>query len=143
MPHSRHRSWIEIQKKLAGFHHPAIRNEHDTDWTPNADVIEHADGILVRLELAGVALESIQIAVANSTLLVTGKRMNPNTGGTAAGYRFRQMEIEYGPFERVLPLPYPVDHQHVRARCGNGILEISMLRSATIAKRKTIIHIKW
>jgi HSP20 family protein len=134
---------LEIQKKLAGFHHPAVQSDHNADWVPNADVIEHADGILVRLELAGVLHESIQIAVANAALLITGKRANPHTGSTAAGYRFRQMEIEYGPFERVLPLPYPIDHNQVQARYGNGMLEINLPRTVSAAKRKTVIQIKW
>jgi len=143
MPHSRNRTWIDIQKKMAGFHHPAMRNEHDSDWIPNADIIEHTDGLLIRLELAGVSHESIQLTIADSALLITGHRPNPHTGGTAAGYRFRQMEIEYGPFERVLPLPYPIDHKLSRAGYCNGLLEIQLPKSATEIRRKTVIQIKW
>jgi len=143
MPHSRHRSWIEIQKKLAGFHHPVMQSDHDIKWVPNTDVIEHPDGLLVRIELAGVAYESIQITVANSALLISGIRENPHSGSTAAGYRFQQMEIEYGSFERVLPLPYPIDHLHTKARCSGGMLEIQLPRSASSVRRKTIVHIKW
>lgn len=120
-----------------------MRNDHDADWVPNADMIEHEDGLLVRLELAGVNHDSIQITIADSALLITGMRPNPHTGGTAAGYRFRQMEIEYGPFERVLPLPYPVDRKLARARCLNGLLEIQLPKATAEVRRKTVIHIKW
>ena len=143
MPHSRHRSWIDIQKKLAGNHHPDIRPEHDTDWVPNADVIEYEDGVLVRLELAGVVPDTLQIAATRGAVMISGHRVNPHTGTTAIGYRFRQMEIEYGAFERVLPLPFPIAHQSVQARSGNGLLEIHLPRARQATTKKTAIHIKW
>jgi len=143
MPHSRNRTWIEIQKKQAGYHHPAMKTQHDTAWIPNADIIEHAEGLMVRVELAGVAAELLQITIAHSALVVTGNRANPHTGGTASGYKFRQMEIEYGPFERVLPLPYPIDRKNAQARGRNGMLEIILPRADRESRRKTIIEIKW
>jgi len=143
MPHSRNRTWVEIQKKLAGFHHPAMKTQHDTAWIPNADIIEHDSSLLVRVELAGVAVESLQITIANAALVITGTRANPHTGGTASGYKFRQMEIEYGPFERVLALPYPIDRKNARARGRNGMLEIFLPRATTETRLKTVIKIKW
>ena len=143
MPHSRHRSWIDVQKKLAGFHHPEVQAEHDTDWVPNADIIELEDGVLIRLELAGVAPASLQIAATRSAVMISGQRVNPHSGSTAAGYRFRQMEIEYGSFERVLPLPFPIAHQSVQARSGNGLLEIHLPRARQALTKRTVIHIKW
>lgn len=143
MPHNSHRAWIEIQKKHAGFHHPSLRNELDAEWIPNADVIEHADGLMIRLEVAGVDHSSIHVIVTRMALVISGRRANPNAGGTAAGIRFRQMEIEYGPFERVLPLPFPVDQQRARARHKDGLLEIELPRTHAAAKNKTVIHIQW
>jgi HSP20 family protein len=143
MPHTRHRTWIEIQKKHAGFHHPAMRGDLDAEWIPNADVIEYADGMMIRLELAGVDHASIQVIATDVALVISGRRINPDTGGTAAGFRFRQMEIEYGPFERVLPLSFPVDQQRARARHRDGLLEIELPRAQRAAKQKTVVHIKW
>ena len=143
MPHSRNRAWIDIQKKLAGFHHPEMRTQHDAAWIPNADVIEHGDGLLIRVELAGIAIRSLQITIANAALVITGSRINPQTGGTAAGYKFRQMEIEYGPFERVLPLPYPIDRKNAQARNRNGLLEVVLPRATRQTRQKTVIEIKW
>jgi len=144
VPHTQHRSWIEIQKKHAGFHHPSLRSEIDHEWVPNADVIESPDGLIVRLEVAGIEHSSIQLVLAHTALVVTGRRINPNSGGTAAGIRFRQMEIEYGPFERVLPLPFPVQAKDVRAHYVEGMLEIALARGGTAdKKRKMVIDIQW
>jgi HSP20 family protein len=143
MPHARHRSWIDIQKKHAGFYHAALKGGHDTGWTPNADIMEHADGMRVVMELAGVEPASVQIVVANTALIITGTRTNPQAGATAAGYRFRQMEIEYGAFERVLPLPWPVDPRTVQARATNGLLEINLPRATSVKPSRTVVHITW
>lgn len=143
MPHSRNRTWLDIQKKMAGFHHPSMRNDHDAGWVPNSDIIEHGDGLLIRIELAGIDHETLEVILTESAMLVNGIRPNPHTGGTAAGYRFRQMEIEYGPFERVLPLPYPIDRKLARARSVNGMLEIHLPRAVSVTRRKTVVQIKW
>lgn len=144
MPHTRHRTWIEIQKKHAGFHHPALRSGIDDEWIPNADVIEHPDGLIVRLEAAGIDHASVHVVVTHAALVVAGHRRNPDKGGTASGIRFRQMEIEYGPFERVLPLPFPVQPGKARARYVDGLIEIVLNRAAGSGrKRKMVIDIQW
>lgn len=128
---------------MAGFHHPSVRSDHDVAWLPNTDVIEHGDGLVVRVELAGVNYESIRIVITDGALVLSGMRVNPHSGSTAAGYRFRQMEIEYGPFERVLPLPYPIQHQLAKARCRGGMLEIDLPRASAHIKSKTLVKIQW
>lgn len=116
----------------------------DHEWIPNADVIEHPDGLIVRLEVAGIEHASIQVVVAQMALVVSGRRPNPDAAANTGGIRFRQMEIEYGPFERVLPLPFPVDPRHARARYVDGLLEIVIARSpAAGKKRKMVIDIQW
>jgi len=120
-----------------------MQGEIDHEWIPNADVIERPDGVTVRIEVAGVDHSSIQLVVAQSALVVSGRRINPDTGGTAAGIRFRQMEIEYGPFERVLPLPFPVQPRDAQAHYIDGLLEIILSRGGGETKRKMVIDIQW
>ena len=43
-------------------------------WHPPADLIETADGLLARFELAGVAQEDIEIRVVSHTLHLRGVR---------------------------------------------------------------------
>jgi HSP20 family protein len=143
MPHTRHRTWIDIQKKIAGFHHPQMRHDLDADWAPNADVIEHAGGLLVRIELAGVDPGSVQLTATAHALMVHGLRKNPDAAGGAEGRRFRQMEIEYGPFERVLPLPFPVDQGKAKARMVQGLLEIELPRGRVESKPEKVIKLQW
>ncbi len=97
-------------------------------WVPNTDICEGPEMVVVRMELAGVPLENLEIALDEEVLVVRGFRDDPAVEETAAGYRFRQLEIQYGPFERVLHLPYPVDSEKTTARMRDGILEIRLPR---------------
>lgn len=130
--------WGQIQRKLAGITDGGAAE--GAVWHPNADVYEGPDGLIVKVELAGVSCDEVRIYIDRSALIVEGVRRDPYNSETAPGYRFRQMEIEYGPFQRVIPLPYAVDGKSALAHCAGGILEIRLPRAAAaVQKRITII----
>jgi HSP20 family protein len=106
---------------------------HDSDpspstlrgWVPRVDVFETTEGILVTLEIPGVQREEIEIVLEAPYLCIQGVRREPETGGCM---RWHQMEIAYGPFERVLALPEEVDPESISATYGEGFLRISLRR---------------
>ncbi len=130
--------WGHMQRKLAGL--PVGVRESSTAWQPNADVYDGPGGLVVKVELAGVPCDSIRVLLEEGALVIQGARRDPYARDTAQGYRFRQMELEYGPFQRAIPLPYPVDGAAAQARCVDGILEVRLPRAASaIRKRVTIV----
>lgn len=124
--------WAQIHRKLVG----EIVEPQGGAWAPNTDVYESADDVMVKVELAGVDKESVQIQLDGQTLIVQGMRRDPYGGESTAGYRFRQMEIEYGPFQRAVALPFPVDADHATAQMQNGILKIRLPRAQEAAPTK-------
>ena len=131
--------WNQIQRKLAGLTNQVGDPHAASAWTPNADVYEGPEGLIVKIELAGVSLDALELRIEEQGLVVSGVRRDPQCGETASGYRFRQMEIEYGPFQRVIPLPYPVDGSRARAACAGGFLEIQLPRSPKPVHRRITI----
>ena len=121
--------WVQIHRKLAG----ELVESHGGAWAPNTDVYESADDVMVKVELAGVDKENVQIQLEGQTLIILGMRRDPYGGESTAGYRFRQMEIEYGPFQRAVALPFPVDAEHATAQLQNGILKIRLPRAREAA----------
>ncbi|MCS6772421.1 MAG: Hsp20/alpha crystallin family protein [Kiritimatiellae bacterium] len=99
-------------------------------WAPNADVFEGPEGLVVRVEIAGVPPDSIELVVDDRALLVRGVRRELHAGQPTTGYRYRQMEIDFGPFERVIPLPFPVDGDRSRATMQQGMLTVTLPRAA-------------
>jgi len=71
------------------------------------------------VELPGVDPSEIQVVAADRVLVVAGVRQRQPLEG-----RYQQMEIEYGPFQRRIPLDEPVDTNAARARYEHGLLTV-------------------
>jgi len=131
--------WAQLHKKLVGMSDHMLEPHGSGAWSPNTDVYESADDVMVKVELAGVAKESIHIHLENQGLLITGVRRDPYGGESTAGYRFRQMEIEYGPFQCVVAVPFPVDGGAASAHIQNGILKVRLPRAKEPAPTKITV----
>ena len=81
----------------------------------------------VVVELAGVDPGSIEIGVDERALTISGERPRPRVGGQV----YQQAEIEYGSFERRLPLGHEVAAAAASADYEAGMLRITL----PIAKR--------
>lgn len=94
-------------------------------WTPNTDVYETTDLLIVKMELAGVEQEELEITLQDRLLVVCGFRED-TCRQPHRRCKFRQMEIDYGAFERRIVLPQAVDGRRVRARMHNGFLRVEL-----------------
>ena len=94
-------------------------------FRPAADFFETGQGLVLRLELAGVAAEDLTISLAGPELVVQGRREPLSPQGIR---RFMRLEIAFGSFERRFMLPIAVDPEEVEARYLDGILEVYLPR---------------
>jgi HSP20 family protein len=76
----------------------------------------------VLLELPGVDPDAVRIEASGTALVVSGVRERPHP----AGARFRQVEIEYGVFERRIELAENVDADAVSTTYEAGILRLEV-----------------
>ena len=106
----------------------------DVEWVPNTDVYENDTSFVVRMEVAGVTRDDIQITLSDRHLIVQGHRPDPHRTNRC---RFRQMEIDYGTFERRLALPRTVDNSHAKAYYRHGFLMIELPKAGQ-AKHTTV-----
>src|SRR5438128_10658769 len=92
-------------------------------WVPNTDVYATENGLVVKVELAGMRSEHLEITVEGSRLRIGGTRPD---GCRASKCNFLVMEINYGPFESVLELPPGYDLSQAKAAYLNGFLRIDV-----------------
>ena len=92
-------------------------------WYPSADVYETPDGWLVKVELAGVSAEEIEIDIQGNQLYIAGCRRDKTC---AAGVSYHQMEITYSHFEKSLEFPGVIDGARVEHNFENGLLIIHL-----------------
>ena len=94
-------------------------------WSPHVDVYEADGQAVVLVELAGVPKDEIQIEVEHDHLTLRGERRPPHRDDARAFYA---LEVPYGPFERLVHLPFPVDTGRAEASYQDGFLQIVLPR---------------
>ncbi len=105
-------------------------------WVPNTDVYETDNGLVVKVELAGMRSEHLEITVEGNRMRITGNRPD---GCRAAKCSFLVMEISYGPFESLLELPAAYDLSQAKAAYLNGFLRIDVPLSQRLVKNTKVL----
>jgi HSP20 family protein len=93
-------------------------------FRPNVDSY-HTDEpheLTVVIELPGVEPQSISLVAGERALVISGERTRPKVDGRL----YQQMEIEYGPFRRVVRLPEDVDPERAQATFERGIVTVTL-----------------
>lgn len=105
----------------------AASSASDTDstadpvvFTPPIDIFETAEGLVLLADLPGVTLESLELQVQDNKLTLFG-RVHPDLPSDA---RMIHQEYPVGHFLRSFILSDEVDHEHIRARLNQGVLEV-------------------
>ena len=96
-------------------------------WYPAADVFQTPDGWLVKVELAGVSAEDLEIEIQGNVLSIIGTRRDKSC---AAGVSYHQMEITYSRFEKVLKFPASIEGASIEHNFDNGLLIINLWKAA-------------
>jgi HSP20 family protein len=91
-------------------------------FRPQCDCFRTDDppALHVVVELPGADSDSVRVSATGRVLVISGRRERPRVTGA----RYRQMEIEYGEFERRLEVGEEVDVSQASATYDRGLLRI-------------------
>lgn len=95
----------------------------ETYWVPNTDVYVSDGGLVIKVELAGMRREDLELTVDGNRLKISGHRPD---GCRAPKCTFLVMEINYGVFESIIELPPGYDLSLAKALYQNGFLRIDV-----------------
>ena len=92
-------------------------------FRPNVDCYRTDDppGVTVVVDLPGIDPDQLSIQVTDRTVLISGVRRRPQPNCRVS---YRQMEIEYGPFQRRITLAEDVDPNGGEATYDRGLLTV-------------------
>jgi HSP20 family molecular chaperone IbpA len=96
-------------------------------WRPPTDIIESTGMMTIKVELAGMTEEEIDVILYEDALVITGERAD--THETIEGLSYHEAEIRYGPFRVEMFIPYPIERDAVKARYENGFLWVDLPKS--------------
>jgi HSP20 family protein len=91
-------------------------------WQPAINAFRCATAVRVCMDLAGIEKSAIDLRVEPRRVTVRGSREAPQP--TDHALQMLALEIDYGPFERVIDLAAEVDVEKVHAEQENGLLWI-------------------
>lgn len=95
-------------------------------WYPAADVYQTEEGWVVKVELAGVSTEDVQIDVQGNILIISGSRKDHSC---SVGNSYQQMEITYSSFEKTLRFPASIEGVQLDHMFENGLLIIRLRKA--------------
>ncbi len=110
-----------------------MRSPSQSRWVPNTDVYATDDGLVIKVELAGMRKEDLELTVEGNRLMISGHRPDSCRAGQC---KFLVMEINYGSFESLIELPAGYDLGQAKAAYQNGFLRIDVPQMVVPAGRK-------
>lgn len=99
---------------------------------PAVDVIDRPDHVLVRAEIPGVKKEDLDISVSDNMVTIRGTTKHEEEKKEEQYYR---REMSRGEYSRSISLPADVDSAEARATFKDGILELTLPKTAPSRRR--------
>jgi HSP20 family protein len=117
------------------------RGRAHTGFSPRVDVYYCGEPVraIVKVELAGLSLDTVGLEIVGRDLVISGERPVQETEGRV----YQQVEIEAGPFRRIVELSADVVAEEAKATYDDGILRVELpLRAAASGSRRVPIDKK-
>jgi HSP20 family protein len=108
-------------------------------FSPAVDVYYVAEPAraVVRAEIAGVRASEIELEIRGRELIIAGHRRSPDGGEERL---YQQLEVQHGPFRRVVSLGADVDADAARASYEDGMLTVELPIKAPAGSRTVPIR---
>ncbi|NTW11934.1 MAG: Hsp20/alpha crystallin family protein [Anaerolineales bacterium] len=90
-------------------------------WRPPTDMYETEDNVIVKMEIAGMRDEDLEVALQDNQLSISGTRAD-----STERKAYHQMEIPFGKFSVGIELPVRVNTESATAEYKDGFLTIQL-----------------
>ena len=90
-------------------------------WTPNVDIFENENELIVKAELPGVDPKDVELNVEKNVLRISGER---TLEFEEQKENYHRVERAHGSFSRSFSLPQLVDDSKIEAEYKDGVLTV-------------------
>ena len=105
------------------------------------NIFEAEEVLMILAPMPGLQEEDVDITVRGNTLTLEGREradLKPDSGK-----RYLRHEWRYGPYRRMVELPYAVDANSAEATLGNGVLTVRLQKAETERVRRIRAAVEW
>jgi HSP20 family protein len=107
--------------------------------SPAVDVVEKEDAFQITAELPGLEQKDVEVKCTDSTLTIKGEKKEEMEEKKKDYYL---SERRFGSFQRAFRIPETVDAGKVDASFKNGVLTLTLPKTAEAQKRERKIEVK-
>ena len=108
-------------------------------WTPNVDIFENKDELVLEAELPGMNREDFELTIENNVLTLRGERRFEKRD---EGDNYHRVERAYGQFTRSFTLPQTVSPENATAEYKNGVLRVTLQKREEVKARRIQIGVE-
>jgi len=120
----------QLERHYRQLLHDALRQSHQSilqrsaTWRPLADIRESTEMMTIKIELAGMREEDIEVTLYEDALVVSGERQDDPE--RSENLYYHEAQIRYGPFRVEVLILSPIDRDGIKARYENGFLWVDL-----------------
>ncbi len=132
-----HRLLEDFSHLTFPLHYQRLQNNF---WSPDADVYETDNSLIVVVDLSGVGKGNIDITYHDNKIMISGNRnviANPDEVKT-----YYKMEISSGKFEKLITLPDIPIRVETKVSLAEGLLKIAFPKEKEKITKKIKIDIE-
>lgn len=109
-------------------------------WMPPTQIVETTDAIVLSCEVPGMAPKDVNVSVDDGVLMISGEKTEERKEGDD-DRKYHLWERTFGSFSRSFTLPRTVDTEHIAAKFENGVLHVTMPKTAEAKSRGRKIEV--
>ena len=109
------------------------------DLSPSVDIYEKKDDVVVKAELPGMDKKNIDIHLTDNSITISGEKKREEKTEKKDYHRY---ESCFGSFTRSFTLPSEVQADQAKASFKNGVLKVTIPKTAEAKKKKQKVKIE-
>lgn len=123
---------LELRKKEAEAPEGVERTRLVRVYTPDVDILETKETIVLTADMPGVDEKSVDISLEKNVLTIYGKVTDdmPENGRPAV------VEYGIGDYQRAFTLSGEIDREKIKATVKNGVVRLALPKAETARMRK-------
>jgi HSP20 family protein len=106
---------------------------------PAVDIFEDNGNVVVKAEMPGMTKDELDVRIAENVLTISGEKKKEEK---VEKQNYFRMERSYGSFSRSFTLPSDVETDKIKAQFKDGVLEITIPKTAEAMKKHKKVTIE-
>ncbi|HGE69757.1 TPA: Hsp20/alpha crystallin family protein [Candidatus Poribacteria bacterium] len=127
-----------MNKLLNNYSEYKTESMEETEWSPDIDILEDKDYIIVILDIPGISVNDIDTTITGNLLQIKGERKR-RASREDENYHF--IGRKYGSFNRNIELPTQIDVENIKAVYKDGVLTIKLPKLEKIKSERLRIEL--